>query len=133
MMKKILLSMAVVALMVPALSLAQTTTLSPKTQRVFDDVTRLQALLIDATNTKINFSEGTWRTVANEANALANRIYGRTSSWRSESRSAARDLRMHVREMRAAALKGDTAGARKHAAEALPFATTLANRIRGSA
>ena len=85
-----------------------------------------------ATNTQINFSAGTWRAVANEANMLANRIHGRTSSWRSESRSAARDLRMHVREMRAAALKGDAAGARTHAAEALPFASTLANRIRGT-
>ena len=130
-MRKVLLLMAVVALMVPAVSVAQAT-MTAQTQRVFDDVTRLQALLIDATNTQINFSAGTWRAVANEANMLANRIHGRTSSWRSESRSAARDLRMHVREMRAAALKGDAAGARTHAAEALPFASTLANRIRGT-
>lgn len=131
-MKKIFLSMAVVALMVPALSLAQTATLSPQTQRVFDDVTRLQALLADA-GSQIQFSEATWRTVANEANMLANRIYGRTSTWRTESRDAAKNLRMHVREMRAAALKGDAAGARTHAAEALPFANTIANRIRGTA
>ncbi|HEY0593699.1 MAG TPA: hypothetical protein VGF40_18150 [Thermoanaerobaculia bacterium] len=130
-MKKLLLTMAVVALLVPALASAQTTRLSPQMQRVMDDITRLQAILTDA-SANVDFSDATWRTVANEANALANRIVGRTSSWRSESRDAAKNLRMHVREMRAAALKGDEAGAKKHAAEALPFATTLAARIRGT-
>ncbi len=130
-MKTIFLSMALAALLVPAISAAQTGTLSPQMQRVFDDVTRLQAILTDASAT-VDFSDATWRTVANEANALANRIYGRTGSWRSESRDAAKNLRMHVRAMRAAALKGDVAGAKTHAGEALPFANTLAQRIRGT-
>ncbi len=130
-MKKILLTMAVAALLVPALATAQTGTLSPQTQRVMNDLTRLQAILVDA-SANVDFGDATWRTVANEANALANRIFGRTSSWRSESRDAAKNLRMHVREMRAAALKGDDAGAKTHAAEALPFANTLAGRIRGT-
>lgn len=130
-MKKVLFSIAVLALLLPAASVAQAATLSPKMQRVMDDVTRLQAILTDV-SANVQFSESTWRTIANEANALANRIYGRTSSWRSESRDAAKNLRMHVREMRAAALKGDAAGARTHAKEALPFANTLAGRIRGT-
>jgi hypothetical protein len=130
-MKKILMTMALVALMIPALSMAQAT-LTPQMQRVMDDVTRLQAILVDSGNTQVTFSAATWRTVANEANALANRVYGRTSSWRTESRTAARELRHHVREMRSEALKGNAEGARKHAAEALPFANTLAGRIRGS-
>lgn len=41
------------------------------------------------------------------------------------TRAAAREARTHVREMRASALKGDAAGARQHAREAMPFVTTV--------
>jgi hypothetical protein len=84
--------------------------------RVWNEATRLAALLNDAQNDKTTFSDTTWKAVANEANMLANRIYASSGG-----RAAARDIRMHVREMRAAALKGDAAGARSHASQALPF------------
>ena len=83
--------------------------------KVFDDATRLAALLNDSQNTA-NFSDATWKTVANEANMLANRIYSGSGG-----RAPAKDIRSHVREMREAALKGDAAGARSHASLALPF------------
>jgi hypothetical protein len=82
-----------------------------------DDVTRLQAILLDAQNDKVTISSGVWRISSNEAVALANRIKGG---------SAAQSLRTHVRQMRDAALKGDVAGARSHAAQALPYANQLA-------
>lgn len=84
--------------------------------RVWNDATRLAALLSDAQNDKTTFSDTTWKAVANEANMLANRIYAGSGG-----RAAARDIRTHVREMHAAALKGDAAAARSHAALALPF------------
>jgi len=96
---------------------------SKRTTRVWNDATRLAALLNDA-QTNANLSANTWKVIANEANALANRIYGNTAG-NSQARSAAKDLRMHVREMRAAALAGDAAGAKSHASQALPFAYTL--------
>jgi hypothetical protein len=81
------------------------------------------ALLRDVQH-DVPVSPAMWRTIANEANTLANRLYARTSR-SAKARRAATDLRMHVREMRAAALKGDAAGARRHAGEALPFAYRL--------
>ena len=84
------------------------------------DVSRLQAILLDAQDTKVTFSAGAWRITANEAAALANRIAANSKQ------SAARDLRTHVRQMRDAALKGDADGARSHAGMALPFANQLA-------
>jgi hypothetical protein len=95
----------------------------PAHAAVYNDATRLAALLRDA-QTTVSLSAASWRTIANEANALANRIYGRTAGNRT-ARAAARDLRTHVREMRTAALKGDAAAARDHANQALPFAYTL--------
>ena len=85
-----------------------------------NDVSRLQAILLDAQDTKVTFSADAWRVTANEAAALANRIAANSKS------SAARDLRTHVRQMRDAALKGDADGARSHAGMALPFANQLA-------
>ena len=90
---------------------------------VFADSTRLAALLAD-TQGKATISAAGWKTVANEANVLANRIYG-NSSGSSMAHKPARELRMHVREMRAAALKGDAGGATSHAAQALPYAYQL--------
>ena len=85
--------------------------------RVWNDATRLAAILTDAQDTKVNFSADAWRITANEANMLANRIYAGSGG-----RSPAGDLRTHVREMRDAALKGDADGARSHAGMAMPFA-----------
>ena len=86
------------------------------------DAGRLAAILTDAQNTKVNFSGDAWRVTANEANALANRIYARAGG-----RAEARDLRTHVREMHDAALKGDADGARSHAGMAAPFAYKLSD------
>ena len=91
-------------------------------QRVWEDVTRLAGLLRDV-QTEVSVSAAAWRTIANEANVLANRIYARATP--QQARAAATELRMHVREMRTAAMRGDAANARRHAAEALPAAYRL--------
>ena len=125
--KKILIAcMTVAALLVPAVATAQQ--MSSQERQVWRDVTRLQAILIDA-QSNVDFSASVWTVVANEANALANRVYSSTRGWRSESAQAANDLRMHVRELHSAATRGDESGAKRHAAEGLPFANTLAGRI----
>lgn len=84
-----------------------------------NDVSRLQAILLDSQNQKVTISADAWKVTANEANALANRIAA------SSKKKAARDLQTHIREMRNAALKGDADGARSHAGMALPFANQL--------
>ena len=81
-----------------------------------NDLSRLQAILLDSQNDKVTISSDVCRVSSNEAVTLANRIKGG---------KAASSLRTHVREMRDAALKGDVAGARMHASEALPFANQL--------
>ncbi|HWW62314.1 MAG TPA: hypothetical protein VN181_13160 [Thermoanaerobaculia bacterium] len=91
--------------------------------RVAADATRLASLLHDV-QWNVSVSDAAWKTIANEANSLANRIYGNTSANRT-ARGLARDLRMHVREMRKAALAGDAAGARQHAQQAMPFVNKL--------
>ncbi len=91
--------------------------------RVYNDSTRLAALLNDA-QTTITVSSDVWRVVANEANSLANRIYGATGG-NATARAAARNAREHVRLFRQAALAGDAAGARTHATEAMTYVTKL--------
>lgn len=86
--------------------------------RLLNDSNRLAAVLAD-TQAKANVSDAVWKTVGNEANTLASRVYANAKS--SSTRKAAASVRTHVREMHAAAMKGDAAGARMHAAEALPF------------
>ena len=81
-----------------------------------NDLSRLQAILLDAQNDKVTISSDVWRVSGNEAVTLANRI---------KDGSAAQNLRMHVRQMRDAAVKGDAAGARSHASQALPYANQL--------
>lgn len=92
-------------------------------ERVYADASRLAALLDDA-QTNITVSSDVWKVVANEANSLANRLYGSTAV-NATARAAARDARVHVRKFRDAALAGDAAGARTHASEAMPFVTQL--------
>ena len=115
-MSKIVSSVLVVLCICAAPLYAQ----SKKNSAVSGDAGRLAAILTDAQNTKVNFSGDAWRVTANEANALANRIYARAGG-----RAEARDLRTHVREMHDAALKGDADGARSHAGMAMPFAYKL--------
>jgi hypothetical protein len=116
-MRKTLLFLAVLSLVVmPALA-------ATKTERAHNDAVRLGSLLHDV-QTSVNIPASMWRTIANEANTLANRVHASTSG---ATKNAAKDARMHVREMRASALKGDAAGARKHASEAMPFVNTVIN------
>lgn len=91
--------------------------------RVYNEATRLAALLNDA-QTTITVSSDVWRVVANEANSLANRLYGATGG-SATARAAARNAREHVRAFRQAALAGDAAGGRAHATEAMPYVTKL--------
>lgn len=91
--------------------------------RVANDATRLSALLHDA-QTTVSVNADVWKTVANEANSLANRIYGETSG-NATARAAAKELRTHVRQFREAAMKGDAAGARDHANQAMEFVNKL--------
>lgn len=97
--------------------------------RVGQDAARLSTVLHDV-QTSVNVPAGTWKVIANEANTLANRIYGHTAGNKT-ARGLARDLRMHVREMRKAALAGDAAGAKAHAGEALPLAHQLEDWAAG--
>ncbi|MDQ6801322.1 MAG: hypothetical protein M3041_10835 [Acidobacteriota bacterium] len=85
-----------------------------------DDLSRLSAILLDAQNSKVTISASAWKVTVNEANVLANRI-----AKNSGGKKAARDLQMHVREMRKAALGGDASGAQSHASEAMPFVYQL--------
>ena len=101
---------------------SSTASSSTKT-RVYNDATRLAALLQDAQTTD-NVDSNVWKVVANEANSLANRLYGATGG-NSAARSAARDARTHVRQFHDAAMNGDAAGARTHATEAMQYVTKL--------
>ncbi len=91
-----------------------------------NDVDRLESILATAQNATISFPQPTLTRVANEANALANRIFANTRRIRrSEAAATARELRAHVREMHAAAVRGDAAAVRTHAGLALSFAVRL--------
>jgi len=64
--------------------------------------------------------------VGNETNALANRIVSNVVLIRNpKAITAARTLRMHIRQLRAAAARGDAAAVRLHAREALPFVVRI--------
>jgi hypothetical protein len=90
---------------------------------VHDDATRLAALLQDA-QTNVSVSAGVWKTIGNEANSIANKLYGHTSG-SAAARKLATQARSHVRMFREAALAGNADEARKHAAEAAPFVNQL--------
>jgi len=92
-------------------------------ERVYNDATRLGALLRDA-QSNINYGDATWKAIGNESVTLANRIYAGTAG-NDAAHSAAKSLRTHVHAMRDAAQKGDAAGARSHASEAMPFDYTV--------
>lgn len=81
-----------------------------------NDLSRLQAILLDAQNEKVTISGNAWNVSGKEAVTLANRIAGG---------KAATGLRTQVKQMRDAAASGDAAGARDHASQALAFANQL--------
>lgn len=93
-------------------------TLSASSQaRVWSDATRLAAILVDL-QANATLSADAWKVSASEANVLAGRIAREASK---SARDAAKSAREHVSAMRDAALKGDAAGAKAHAGEALPY------------
>ena len=97
-----------------------------KIARINSDVNRLESILVTAQNSAIAFPKPTLTKVANEANSLANRIWADAHKLPNRAAvAAANDLRMHVREMHKAAERGDAAGVRLHAGQALTFATRL--------
>src|SRR2546426_88360 len=101
-----------------------------KIARINSDVNRLESILVTAQNSAIAFPKPTLTKVANEANSLANRIWANAHKLPNRAAvAAARDLRMHVREMHNAAEKGDAAGVRLHAGQALTFATRLDSMV----
>jgi hypothetical protein len=90
--------------------------------KVYNYSTRLASLLAD-TQGNATIGPAGWKAIANEANALSNKLYAATNG--AKARGLARDARAHVREMHKAAMKGDAAGAKAHAAMALPFVHQL--------
>lgn len=99
---------------------------SKKVARIGSDVNRLESIL--ATTQNANLPSSSLKSVANEANALANRIWADVhKSLRGQSNAidAATQLQAHIRMMHKAAASGDTAGVQLHAREALAFAYRL--------
>lgn len=92
-----------------------------------DYAARLASLLAD-TQGKATLSRASWKAIANEGDALANKLYASTSG---KNHVAAKDARTHVRQMHAAAMKGDADGAKSHAAEALPYVYRIIDATRG--
>ncbi|HSP35000.1 MAG TPA: hypothetical protein VLU46_11840 [Thermoanaerobaculia bacterium] len=117
------LAICLVAFAVPAFAASKSTKSPSSKTGVYNDATRLAALLQDAQATS-NVDASVWKVVANEANSLANRLYGATGG-NSTARKAATSARTHVRQFRDAAMSGDAAGARTHASEAMQYVTQL--------
>ena len=91
--------------------------------KVNDYATRLASLLQDA-QSKANLGPASWKALANEAVSLANKLYAYSAIQR-QARKLAAEVQTHVRAMRHAADSGDAAGAREHAAQALPYVYQL--------
>jgi hypothetical protein len=91
-----------------------------------NDVNRLESILATTQGTAVVFTQPTLIRVGNETNALANRIVSNVVLIRNPNAiTAARTLRMHIRQLRAAAARGDAAAVRLHAREALPFVVRI--------
>lgn len=91
-----------------------------------NDVNRLESILATAQGTNVVFAQPVLVRFGNEAFVLSNRIVVNTNALRrANAMNAARALRLHIRELRAAALRGDVVAVRLHAREALPFAIRI--------
>lgn len=95
-------------------------------KRVERDVHRLESLLAGV-KTSAKLSDKSWKSVSNEADILANRIYGNVKSFKGEKRAlrTAEDLRKQVRSMKKEAHQGDYKQTRRHAERALGLAYRL--------
>lgn len=94
--------------------------------RIERDVQRLESLLASV-KTSANISDRSWKSVANEADMLATRIYANVKAANAEKDAVrtADQLRNHVQNMKKEAYKGDVRKTRRHAARALGAATRL--------
>jgi hypothetical protein len=92
--------------------------------RVWNDSTRLEAILTDVNNPRVNPDSQTWQRVSRESTTLADRAYANSSG---AGRTHARELRNHVRAMQQEAMKGNRQGMQQHASQALPYAHRLAD------
>ena len=97
-----------------------------KHARVERDVQRLESLLAGL-KTSAKLSDKAWKSVANEADLLAGRIYANVKSATSEKNAVrtAEQLRTHVQNMKKEAMQGDYRSTRRHAARALNAASRL--------
>jgi len=94
--------------------------------RVGRDVQRLESLLANV-KTSAKLSDKSWKSFANEADILANRIYANVKSATTEKSAlhAAEQLRTHVQNMKKEAEKRDYRSTRRHAERALSVAAKL--------
>jgi hypothetical protein len=97
-----------------------------KHARVERDVQRLESLLAGV-KTSAKLSDKAWKSVTNEADMLAGRIYANVKSATTEKNAVrtAEQLRTHVQNMKKEALQGDYRSTRRHAAKALSAASRL--------
>lgn len=94
--------------------------------RVGRDVQRLESILANV-KTSAKLSDKSWKSFANEADMLANRIYANVKSATTEKSPihAAEQLRTHVQNMKKEAAKRDYRSTRRHAERALSVAAQL--------
>ena len=94
--------------------------------RVGRDVHRLESILANV-KTSAKLSDKSWKSFANEADVLANRIYTHVKSATTEKNPihAAEQLRTHVQNMKKEAAKRDYRSTRRHAERALSVAAQL--------
>ena|ERR1700682_6005420 len=88
--------------------------------RAYNAATRLASLLQDM-QSRASLSPASWKALANEAGALADRVAANAGGNAPlPVRNAAREARTHVRQLRDAVRNGDASGAQSHAGQALP-------------
>jgi len=91
-----------------------------------NDVNRLESILATTGGSTVVFTQPTLIRVGNEANVLANRIVSNVIVIRNPNAlSAARTLRAQIRQLRAAAARGDVTTFRLRAREALPLVVRI--------
>lgn len=105
---------------------SQKTASKKQSKQIHRDVQKLESILA-GTKTSAKLSDKSWKSLANEADALADRIYVNVKSATSEKHPlrAAEDLRNHVAKMKKEAYQGDYRNTRRHAERALSVAYKL--------
>jgi len=93
--------------------------------RIAEDASRLAAELHDLQYERVRFEPGVWRSSANEAMALANRLYDEAGG-----RPEANEIRLRIRRLRSEVGRGDYDDARRIAADTMPFVHRLSEWAR---